>query len=220
MSSSAPPVLPVSNSQPTPTVSSAASEPQVTAIRTLISNLSDSLRNGLSQRRPWTELTDRSAFSKPESFSEATLRIRKNFSYFRINYYAVVSVILAVSLLTNPFSLILLIGLLASWTFLYLFRPSDQPLVILGRTFSDFETLSLLAALTVVVIFLTNVGSVLISALMLGVAVVCLHGSFRVPEDLFMDEQENSQTTGFLSFIRGAAAIAPAVAAQPPSVRV
>ncbi|KAE9603137.1 putative prenylated rab acceptor PRA1 [Lupinus albus] len=220
MSSSAPPVLPISNSQPNPTVSSAASEPQVTAIRTLISNLSDSLRNGLSQRRPWTELTDRSAFSKPESFSEATLRIRKNFSYFRINYYAVVSLILAVSLLTNPFSLILLIGLLASWIFLYLFRPSDQPLIILGRTFSDFETLSLLAALTVFVVFLTNVGSVLVSALMLGVAVVCLHGSFRVPEDLFMDEQENSQTTGFLSFIRGVAAIAPAATAPPPSVRV
>ncbi|CAL0306255.1 unnamed protein product [Lupinus luteus] len=220
MSSSVPPVLPISNSQPTSTVSSAASEPQVTAIRTLISNLSDSLRNGLSQRRPWAELTDRSAFSKPESFSEATLRIRKNFSYFRINYYAVVSVILAVSLLTNPFSLILLIGLLASWTFLYLFRPSDQPLVILGRTFSDFETLSLLAVLSVVVIFLTNVGSVLISALMLGVAVVCLHGSLRVPEDLFMDEQENSQATGFLSFIRGAAAFAPAATAQPPAVRV
>ncbi|KAF1868114.1 hypothetical protein Lal_00018630 [Lupinus albus] len=219
MSSSAPPVLPISNSQPNPTVSSAASEPQVTAIRTLISNLSDSLRNGLSQRRPWTELTDRSAFSKPESFSEATLRIRKNFSYFRINYYAVVSLILAVSLLTNPFSLILLIGLLASWIFLYLFRPSDQPLIILGRTFSDFETLSLLAALTVFVVFLTNVGSVLVSALMLGVAVVCLHGSFRVPEDLFMDEQENSQTTGFLSFIRGVAAIAPAATAPPPSVR-
>ncbi|KAK7260021.1 hypothetical protein RIF29_25724 [Crotalaria pallida] len=213
MSSSAPPILPISNSQPpTTTVTSAGSEPPA-AVRTLLTNLSESLRNGLSQRRPWTELSDRSAFSKPESFSEATLRIRKNFSYFRINYYAIVSVILAVSLLTNPFSLILLIGLLASWTFLYLFRPSDQPVVILGRTFSDFETLSLLSALTIFVIFLTSVGSVLVSALMLGVGVVCLHGAFRVPEDLFMDEQENSQTTGFLSFIRSAAAIAPAAAA-------
>ncbi|CAL0324672.1 unnamed protein product [Lupinus luteus] len=220
MSSSAPPILPISNSQPTTTTSAAASDPPATAVRALISNLSDSLRNGLSQRRPWAELTDRSAFSKPESFSEATLRIRKNFSYFRINYYAVVSVILAISLLTNPLSLILLIGLLASWTFLYLFRPSDQPLVILGRTFSDFETLSLLAVLTVFVIFLTSVGSVLVSALMLGVTVVCLHGSFRVPEDLFMDEQDNSQSTGFLSFIRGAAAVAPAAVAPPQPGRV
>ncbi|KAG4109072.1 hypothetical protein AAZX31_03G042400 [Glycine max] len=223
MSSTAPPVLPISNSQTTAGTTGAgggaieapANNP---AFRAFINNLSNSLRHGLDQRRPWSELADRSAFSKPESFSEATLRVRKNFSYFRVNYYAVVSLILAVSLLTNPFSLILLVGLLASWTFLYLFRPSDQPLVILGRTFSDFETLALLSAFTVFVVFLTSVGSVLVSALMLGVAVVCLHGAFRVPEDLFLDDQENSQPTGFLSFLRGPASAAAAAAAAVPTV--
>lgn len=216
--SSAPPVLPVTTTVPPATT--APSDGAITgsdphAVRVLINNLSESLRNGLAQRRPWSELADRSAFSKPESFSDATLRVRKNYSYFRVNYYAIVSVILAVSLLTNPFSLILLIGLLASWTFLYLFRPSDRPLVLLGRTFSDFETLALLSALTIFVVFLTSVGSVLVSALMLGVAVVCLHGAFRVPEDLFLDEQEPSQATGFLSFLRGPAAAAAAASAVP-----
>ncbi|NP_001351774.1 PRA1 family protein B4-like [Cicer arietinum] len=213
MSSSAPPVLPVANVPPPPTttgstVSGSGSDAPANspAVRVLINNLSESLRHGLAQRRPWAELADRSAFTKPESFSEATLRVRKNFSYFRINYYAIVAVILAVSLLTNPFSLILLIGLFASWTFLYLFRPSDRPLVILGRTFTDFETLALLSGTTVFVVFLTSVGSVLVSALMLGVAVVCLHGAFRAPEDLFLDEQDSSQTTGFLSFLRAPAA--------------
>ncbi|XP_020239148.1 PRA1 family protein B4 [Cajanus cajan] len=220
MASTAPPILPISNAQPAGAASATAvaggeAPANNPAFRAFINNLSVSLRNGLDQRRPWSELTDRSAFSKPESFSEATLRVRKNFSYFRVNYYAVVSLILAVSLLTNPFSLILLIGLLASWTFLYLFRPADQPLVILGRTFSDFETLALLSAFTVFTIFLTSVGSVLVSALMLGVAVVCLHGAFRVPEDLFLDDQENSQATGFLSFLRGPAV---AAAAAVPSV--
>ncbi|KAH1162824.1 hypothetical protein GLYMA_01G125900v4 [Glycine max] len=212
MSSTAAPVLPISNPQTTAAGGGAIEAPANNpAFRAFINNLSASLRHGLDQRRPWSELGDRSAFSKPESFSEATLRVRKNFSYFRVNYYAVVSLILAVSLLTNPFSLILLVGLLASWTFLYLFRPSDQPLVILGRTFSDFETLALLSAFTVFVVFLTSVGSVLVSALMLGVAVVCLHGAFRVPEDLFLDDQDNSQATGFLSFLRGPAASATAV---------
>ncbi|KAJ1416295.1 Prenylated rab acceptor PRA1 [Sesbania bispinosa] len=219
MSSSAPPVLPVSNAPP-PSASGGAvagseAPASTPALRSFINNISDYLRHGLEQRRPWSELVDRTAFTKPESFSEATLRVRKNYSYFRINYYAIVSVILAVSLLTNPFSLILLIGLLGSWTFLYLFRPADRPLVLLGRTFSDFETLALLSALTVFVVFLTSVGSVLVSALMLGVAVVCLHGAFRVPEDLFLDEQDNSQATGFLSFLRGPAAVA---AAAVPSV--
>ncbi|ESW11493.1 hypothetical protein PHAVU_008G034800 [Phaseolus vulgaris] len=217
MSSTAPPILPISNAQPAaaggPGAVMSEAPANNPAFRAFINNLSASLRHGLDQRRPWAELADRSAFSKPESFSEATLRVRKNFSYFRVNYYAVVSLILVISLLTNPFSLVLLAGLLASWTFLYLFRPSDQPLVILGRTFSDFETLAILSALTVFVVFLTSVGSVLISALMLGVAAICLHGAFRVPEDLFLDEQDASQTTGFLSFLRGPAAAA--VAAVP-----
>ncbi|KAI9115859.1 hypothetical protein K1719_012789 [Acacia pycnantha] len=221
MSSSAPPVLPISNSLPTAATGGAAAEsggPTANpAVRAFISNISDTVRNGLSQRRPWGELVDRTSFAKPESFSEATLRIRKNYSYFRVNYYAIIALILGVSLLTNPFSLIVLVGLLASWLFLYLFRPSDQPLVILGRTFSEFETLALLGGLTLFAVFLTNVGSVLVSALMVGVAIVCAHGAFRVPEDLFLDEQQPSETTGFLSFFRGAATNA-ALASAVPSV--
>lgn len=49
-------------------------------------------------------------------------------------------------------------------------------------------------------------------AVFVGVAAVCAHGVFRVPEDLFLDEQDSSiggETTGFLSFLgaatRGAA---------------
>ncbi|KAJ7961160.1 PRA1 family protein [Quillaja saponaria] len=222
-SSASPPILPVSNSLPTNatagTTTSVESQPPIAtpAFRAFITHLSDSLRNGLAQRRPWGELVDRSAFTKPESLSEATLRIRKNYSYFRVNYLAVAALILAFSLLSHPFSLIVLIGLLASWLFLYLFRPSDQPLVIFGRTFSDFETLALLGGLTVFVVFLTSVGSLLISALMVGVALICAHGAFRVPEDLFLDDQENNPATGFLSFIRGAATNA-AVTASVPAV--
>ncbi|GFY82418.1 prenylated RAB acceptor 1.B4 [Actinidia rufa] len=166
-------------------------------------------------RRPWSELVDRSAFSKPESISDATLRIRKNYSYFRVNYLSCLAAVLAVSLLTNPFALLLLLALLAAWLFLYLFRPSDPPLVLFGRTFSERETLGVLVVSTVVVIFLTSVGSVLISALMVGLAIVCAHGAFRVPEDLFLDDQEPA-ATGFLSFLTGSASntAASAVAAR------
>ncbi|KAF3448035.1 hypothetical protein FNV43_RR08743 [Rhamnella rubrinervis] len=225
MAASSPAVLPISNSQPpttttTTSVSSASSvqsQPPIAtpAFRAFLSHLSNSLRNGLSQRRPWSELVDRTAFSKPESFSDATLRVRKNYSYFRVNYLAVIAGVLAVSLLTNPISLLVLLGLLSAWLFLYLFRPSDQPLVIFGHTFSDTQTLWGLIGLSVFVIFLTSVGSVLISALLVGVAVVCVHGAFRVPEDLFLDEQENNPATGFLSFLSGAASNAAAAAAAP-----
>ncbi|KAF7845264.1 PRA1 family protein B4-like [Senna tora] len=197
MASSARPVLPITSpkSAGVVAVAGAGVEPQP-ALRAFVSNLSDSVRHGFSQRRPWSELVDRSAFSKPTTFAEATFRIRKNFSYFRINYYALTALALAISLISNPFSLFVLIGLIASWIFLYFFRPSDQPLVLFGRVFTDFETLVLLGVLTVFVLFLTSVGSILVSALMAGVAVVCIHGALRVPEDLFMDEQEAQQSNG------------------------
>lgn len=220
MASSAPPILPISNQSTTAAATSAESQPPIAtpAFRALISHISENVRNGLAQRRPWSELIDRTAFSKPESISDATLRIRKNYSYFRVNYLSLIAVVLGFSLLTNPLSLILLLALLAAWLFLYLFRPSDPPLVIFGRTFSERETLGMLIVSTVVVIFLTSVGSVLISALLIGLGIVCTHGAFRAPEDLFLDEQEPA-ATGFLSFLGGAAsnvasAAAPVVAAR------
>ncbi|XP_052171849.1 PRA1 family protein B4 [Diospyros lotus] len=224
MASSSPALLPISSSQPTSATSgggSVQSQPPIAtpAFRAFISHISDTVRNGLSQRRPWAELVDRSAFSKPESFSDASLRVRKNYSYFRVNYLCCLAVVLAVSLLTNPFALLLLVGLLAAWLFLYLFRPSDPPLVLFGRTFSERETLGLLIVSSVVVIFLTSVGSVLISALMVGMAIICAHGSFRVPEDLFLDEQEPA-ATGFLSFLGGATSNTVASAASAVAARV
>lgn len=221
---SSPAVLPISNPQPTTgaaATNSAQSQPPIAtpAFRSFINNLSNSLNHGLSQRRPWAELVDRSAFSKPESLSDAALRVRKNYSYFRVNYLTAVAAVVAFSLITNPLSLLFLAALLAAWLFLYLFRPADSPLVLFGRTYSDRETLGILIVLSVVVIFLTSVGSVLISALLAGVAVVCAHGAFRVPEDLFLDEQENP-STGFLSFLGGAASNAAAAAAPAVAARV
>ncbi|KAK4478418.1 hypothetical protein RD792_013888 [Penstemon davidsonii] len=205
--SSAPAILPITNPQQPDTQQSSS------AVRTFFAGISDTVRSGLAHRRPWPELLDRSALSKPESISEATLRIRKNYNYFRVNYLTVITAVLAISLLTNPFSLILLTALLAAWIFLYLFRQSTEPLTAFGRQFSDRETLLFLIVSTVVVIFLTSVGSVLVSALMVGVAIVCVHGAFRAPEDLFLDEQETQNgVSGFLSFFTGSAQAAATAA--------
>lgn len=88
-----------------------------------------------------------------------------------------------------------------------------------GRTFSDREVLGILVVSTIVVVFLTSVGSVLISALLVGLAVVCTHGAFRMPEDLFLDEQE-PLGSGFLSFLGGAASSAAAAASPVVAARV
>ncbi|KAJ0258667.1 PRA1 family protein B2 [Hirschfeldia incana] len=202
---SSPATLPVTNQQ------AAQQQPINThAFRTFLSRLSSSLRDSLSQRRPWLELIDRTSFARPDSLTDSISRIRKNLSYFKVNYAAIVSLVLAFSLLSHPFSLLVLLSLLGAWMFLYLFRSSDQPLVIFGRGFSDRETLLGLVVTTVVVVFMTSVGSLLTSALTVGVAVVCLHGAFRVPDDLFLDEQEPSANAGLLSFIGNSAATSAA----------
>ncbi|WZZ17665.1 hypothetical protein YC2023_110754 [Brassica napus] len=195
-----PPTIPVTNQQ------AAQSQPPINtpAFRTFFSRLSTSIRDGLSQRRPWAELVDRSSMARPESLTDALSRIRKNLAYFKVNYAAIVSLVLAFSLFSHPLSLLVLVGLLAGWMFLYVFRPADQPLVVFGRTFSDRETLLGLALCTIVVVFMTSVGSLLTSALMIGVAIVCLHGAFVVPDDLFMDDQEPANA-GLLSFLGGSA---------------
>ncbi|CAL0307570.1 unnamed protein product [Lupinus luteus] len=209
------PTLPISTHQsnPSSTISSQSQPPIATpAFRSFISHLSSSLRHGFSRRRPWAELMDHNYMSKPESLTEACSRIRINLNYFRVNYVTLMAMVLAFSLVTHPFSFFVLIGLLASWLFLYLYRPSDQPLVLFGRTFANRETLGMLVMLTVFVIFLTSVGSLLISTLMVGFAIVCAHGAFRVPDDLFLDEQEPAGA-GFLSILGGAASSAAATAA-------
>ncbi|XP_064941882.1 PRA1 family protein B1-like [Musa acuminata AAA Group] len=218
-SAPSPPPLPVFNppsstaapGAPVPAAAASSGAPVATpAFRIFLSRLSDSIHRSLSNRRPWSELADRSAFSRPDSLADAASRLRKNLAYFRVNYAAVIAAVLAISLITNPFSLLVLLSLLAAWCLLLLFRPSDQPLVIMGRTFSDRETLAGLVLMTVFVIFLTSVGSLLISALVAGATVVGVHGAFHVPDDLFLDEQETGAAGGLLSFLGGATA-GPAV---------
>ncbi|WVZ54953.1 hypothetical protein U9M48_005678 [Paspalum notatum var. saurae] len=109
-------------------------------------------------------------------------------AYFRVNYAAVAALTLAVALAA-------LLALLAAWCLLYALRPADAlPLAACGRTFSDHEVLGGLVAASAFVVLLTSVGSLIFSALAFGAAVVCAHGACRVPEDMFLDEPD--QTNG------------------------
>lgn len=164
----------------------------------LLSRISETWRHTFSQSRPWRELVDRSAFAKPGSLAEAGSRIRKNCAHFRLNYALLFTAVLALTLVSNPLSLFLLCGLLAAWIFGYLIRTT--PLTLFNRTFSEREVLALMGVLSIVVIFMTNVGSVLISAAMVGFAIICTHAAFRVPDDLFLDD-EVPATGGLLSFL-------------------
>ncbi|CAN6325583.1 unnamed protein product [Urochloa humidicola] len=212
MAAASPPLLPttvVPAATPTPTPVSSAdvvADANPAAARAFLSRLLESAKRALSGARPWSELVDRSALSRPDTVAEATSRLRKNLAYFRVNYAAVVALSLAAALLAHPFSLAALLALLAAWCLLYILRPADAPpLAAFGRTFSDREVLGGLIASSAFVVFLTSVGSLIFSALALGAAVVCAHGAFRVPEDLFLDEPaEQAAGNPLLSFIAGA----------------
>ncbi|KAJ6297555.1 hypothetical protein OIU78_023169 [Salix suchowensis] len=154
--------LPISTTETTTTTSSSSTTTALTlsSLRTFLTRLFSSLRTTLSHRRPWLELVDRTAFSRPLSLSDASTRVRKNYSYFKVNYLTILAIVLAFSLLSHPFSLLTLLSLVAAWLGLYAFRPSDQPLVVLGRTMSNREVLGILVMVTVIVVFLTSVGIV------------------------------------------------------------
>ncbi|KAL6905981.1 hypothetical protein ACP4OV_003582 [Aristida adscensionis] len=203
-----PAAVPPAAAAPPAAVSSAdAAAASPAATRAFLSRLLDSARGALAGARPWAELADRSALSRPDSVADATARLRKNLAYFRVNYAAAVALCLAAALLAHPFSLAALLALLAAWCLLYLLRPADAPpLAACGRTFSDREVLGGLIAASAFVVFLTSVGSLIFSALALGAAVVCAHGSFRVPEDLFLDEPDQAANSAnpLLSFIANA----------------
>lgn len=157
----------------------------ITTLRASLMNLHHHVH-----RRQWTELIDRSTISIPESLTEAFFRIRKNVYYFRINYIIVLTLVLAVFLLSRPLSLLLLISLAGAWLFLYILQAPEKKLVILDRVFSKNELLVVLIVATVVVVVMTSIVSVIVYAVMVGVGIVCAHGAICVPEDLFLEQQE------------------------------
>ncbi|KAJ8440776.1 hypothetical protein Cgig2_007182 [Carnegiea gigantea] len=143
------------------------------------------MQSGLGLRRPWKDMFVIHSLSLPTSLNEAQLRVRTNLAYFRMNYAIVMLLILFLSLLWHPISLIVFLLMMASWLFLYFLR--ETPLVVLGRVIDDRIALFVLAVLTVAFLFLTNVTANIVTALVVGAVVVVAHAAVMRTDDLPTD---------------------------------
>ncbi|XP_020577303.1 PRA1 family protein F2-like [Phalaenopsis equestris] len=144
-------------------------------------------RSALATRRPWRELIYLHYFSLPRSLGETYIRIRSNTIYFAMNYIIFLLLLVFLSLLWHPVSLIVFILMMAFWLFLYFLR--DEPVAIFGRTIDDRLVLVALSIVTLVLLLLTDAtGNILIS-LLVGVVVVLIHAALRRSDDLSLEEE-------------------------------
>lgn len=143
-------------------------------------------REALATRRPWKEMVHSHAFSLPHSLAEAYQRVRTNLSYFAMNYAIAVLVVVLVSLLWHPWSLVVFFVMMAAWLALYFLR--DTPLVLLGRTVSDKTVLLVLSVVTVAALLFTGATWNIISSVLVGLVLVLVHAAIRRTDDLWSEE--------------------------------
>ncbi|CAH1424149.1 unnamed protein product [Lactuca virosa] len=155
----------------------------------------DRIQTGLGTRRPWKEMFNLASINFPQSVSDAFSRIKTNIGYFRMNYAIVVLIILFLSLLWNPTSLIVFTVLMAAWLFLYFLR--DEPLTICHSVIDDRVVLGVLSVVTIVLLLLTNATMNILLSILGGLVLVVIHAVLRKTDDLFLDE-DGLEAGGYL----------------------
>ncbi|XP_071730552.1 PRA1 family protein E-like [Rutidosis leptorrhynchoides] len=183
--------------------------PSTTATTTPTTFLSQArlhTENFVAKRRPWRDFFDYSAISRPISYDDAISRIRQNLNYFRVNYAMVMLLIIFMSLIYHPISMIIFLIVFVAWFFLYFFRDARNPIMIFNRVIDDRVVLIGLSLLTVFALAFTNVGVNVLVSLIIVVTVVALHAAFRSPDDLFLDEHDAVEG-GLLSFVGNDSAV-------------
>ncbi|XVE65907.1 hypothetical protein DITRI_Ditri08aG0037500 [Diplodiscus trichospermus] len=158
---------------------------------TLISSFKETAQSLTAIRRPWRDFLDITAVDFPPSFSEATTRIALNVTHFRLNYTIILLLVLFLSLIYHPLSILTFIVILLAWFFLYFARDREEPVVIFGFTVNDFLVIGALIGLTIAGLVLTGVWVNVFVAVAIGCGLVILHAALRSTDDLVMDDLES-----------------------------
>ncbi|KAI4352709.1 hypothetical protein L6164_006932 [Bauhinia variegata] len=145
-----------------------------------MSGTEEGMRRLLGTRKPWMEMLQPRHIRLPSSLNELIQRMRTNIGFFLANYLIIILLILFLSLLWHPVSLIIYIIIMAVWIWLYFLR--NDPLVVLGFLVDDRMVVVLLLFFTIGVLFLTNVKDVIVG-ICVGVVAVLVHAVMRDTED-------------------------------------
>ncbi|KAL5729791.1 hypothetical protein ACHQM5_002691 [Ranunculus cassubicifolius] len=116
------------------------------------------------------------------------IHIRKNIYHFRVNYTLIMLIIVFMSLLWHPISMIVFLIVSVTWLGLYFLR--DEPIVVLNWLIDDIVVMGLLSVVMVVALAFTDVGMNVLVSVIVGAVVIGVHAAFRVTNDLFLNEEE------------------------------
>ncbi|KAL6192163.1 hypothetical protein ACLB2K_038550 [Fragaria x ananassa] len=155
----------------------------------IVTRFKEAGQSAMAAHRPWSEFSDLSALSLPRNLSDATTRLFQNSTHFRSNYAMLVLVVLFLSLLYHPVSLIVFLLVFAAWVFFYFSRDDDVS--VFGFFVGDRVVMAVLGVVTVVALVLTHVWLNVVVSGVVGAVVVCVHAVFRGTEDLVMEDEES-----------------------------
>lgn len=155
----------------------------------VISGIKETVQSINGAARPWGDFLDLSAFSFPSSFSDATTRLTQNLTHFRINYTIILSVLLALTLITRPIAILAFVAVGLAWFFLYFAR--EEALTVFGFTVDDGVVAVLLIVLTIAALVTTGVWLSALTTVGFGALVLILHAALRGTEDLVTDDLES-----------------------------